>query len=198
MSDQDFPEHTSDPIRRGPGRPKKLAGVDREPSRDVEDQSVRRYKMRASPNWENFDASGEETPDRLKIDPSLIPDGMSAQWVTDSIYGQAMSQHRAEFERKGWTPIHQDDFDGQFDGMFMPRGAKGEINVDGLVLMMRPVEITNKAKYEDRRRAIEQVAIKEQALRGGDLPVSLDARHPTAVNSNRIQKSVERIEIPDK
>jgi hypothetical protein len=195
MSEQ---EMQADDHKRGPGRPRKDAGVERDPQRNPDDQSPRRFKMRATPNWESFDASSEETPDRLKIDPSLIPDGMSAQWVTDSIYGQSMAQHRAEFERKGWTPIHQDDFDGQFDGMFMPRGAKGEITVDGLVLMMRPKEITDRARFEDRRKAIEQVAIKEQALRGGDLPVSLDARHPSAVNSNRITKSVERIDIPDK
>ena len=177
------------PLKRGPGRPRKNLVV--EPK-----QPPKQLKMKAKPNWENFEADSDDTPDRLRISPDMIPEGMSAQWVTDSIYGQAVPQHRADFERKGWTPVHQEDFDGIYDGMFMPKGMQGEINVEGLVLMMRPKQITDKAKITDRRRAREQVAIKEQALRGGDLPISLDSTHPSALQSNRITKTVERISVP--
>lgn len=179
-------------LKRPRGRPRKNPLIEREEKQ----APVKKLKMRASPNWENFDTSAEDTPDRLRISPDLIPEGMSAMWVTDSVLGQSVPHHRSQFERKGWTPVHQDDFDGQFDGMFMPKGAPGEINVEGLVLMMRPRELTEKARRQDRRRAYEQVAVKEQALRGGDIPVTLDPRHPSAVNTNRINKTMERIQIP--
>lgn len=186
-------------VKRGPGRPRKNpapAGVEREPVREA--VSSKKFKMRAQPNWELVDPNAVDSPDRLRINPDLIPAGMSALWVTDSVIGQGVPQHRSEFERKGWTPVHQEDFDGQFDGMFMPKGADGEINVEGLVLMMRPKEMTLKAERNDKRKAYEQVAIKEAALTGGDLPgVSLDPDHPSARNSNRIRKSREAIEIPD-
>lgn len=183
------------PVKRKPGRPRKNP-VEREPMR--EPVQTKKYKMRASPNWEEVDPLATDSPDRLRIDPGMIPEGMSAMWVTDSVYGQAVPQHRSEFERKGWTPVHQDDFDNQFNGMFMPKDAPGEINVEGLVLMMRPVQMTKKAEMADKRKAWEQVAIKEQALRGGDLTgVSLDTRHATALNSNKINKTMERITIPD-
>lgn len=175
-------------VKRGRGRPRKHPLVEREP---------KRYKMRAAPNWESFDPNTEETPDKLRIPEHQVPAGLSLQWVTDSVYGQSVPQHRAQFEKRGWTPVHQDDFDGQFNGMFMPRNAPGEINVDGLVLMARPRELTEKARKADRQAAYEQVAIKEQALRGGDLPVSLDSRHPTAINTNRINKTMERIVVPE-
>lgn len=178
------------------GRPPKIRYepvIEREAKREPTSSKL---KMRAAPNWETVDANAEDTPDRLRISSDLIPDGMSAMWVTDSVLGQGVPQHRSEFERKGWTPVHQDDFDNQFNGMFMPKNAPGEINVEGLVLMMRPKQLTDKAKLSDRKRAYEQVAIKEQALRGGDLPVTLDARHPSAMNTNRINKSIERIEVP--
>lgn len=178
--------------KRSVGRPRKLASKP-----EPEAKAPVQYKMKAKPNWEAFDTDEVDTPDRLRIDPSLIPEGMSAVWVTDSVYGQSVPQHRAEFEKKGWTPVHQEDFDGQFNGMFMPRGAPGEINVEGCVLMMRPKEITDRAKLMERRKAVEQVAIKEQALKGGDIPISLDARHPSAISSNRIGKSMERIAIPE-
>lgn len=172
------------------GRP---AAVEREPKHEQKPN----LKMRAKPNWEDINPTEADTPDKLHIDPNLIPPGMSALWVTDSIYGQPQPQHRATFERKGWTPVHQEDFDGQFDGMFMPKGADGEIKMDGLTLMMRPKELTDRAKKQERRAALEQVAVKEQALRGGDLNTSLDSQHESALGYNRIKKSVERIAIPE-
>lgn len=181
------------PVKRPRGRPRKNP-VEREVKREA---VVSNLKMRAAPNWVNVDPEAMDSPDRLRIHEDLIPAGMSAMWVTDSVLGQGVPQHRAEFERKGWTPVHQDDFDGQFNGMFMPKDSPGEINSDGLVLMMRPKAMTDKAERANQRKAYEQVAIKEAALTGGDLGTTLDSRHPSATNSNRIRKTVERIDIPE-
>ena len=185
------------PVKRPRGRPRKNPAPDlgREPMR--EPVKTTKYNMRAQPNWVDVDPNAVDSPDRLRIDPSLIPDGMSALWVTNTVLGQPVPQHRAEFERKGWTPVHQSDFDGQFDGLFMPKGAEGEINQEGLVLMMRPKEITEKARIADKKKAYDQVRIKEQALTGGDIGVSMDSRHPSAINSNKINRSIERIDIPE-
>lgn len=183
------------PVKRGPGRPRKPLEAKPEP---VAAAPAPKYKMKAKPNWDDLDPTAEETPDRLKIREDLVPEGMSLQWVTDSVLGQNMAQHRALFERTGWTPVHQEDFDGQFNGMFMPKNAPGEINVEGLVLMARPKEITDKAKRAEQRKSREQIEIKERALRGGDLPgVTLDSRASNAVNSNRINRSYERISVPE-
>ena len=179
------------PIKRGPGRPRKIvAEVPKAPIR---------HKMKAKPNWEDDDIDNlpDESPDRLRVDPAIVPEGMSLQWVSDSIYGQAIPQHRAKFEKRGWTPIHQEDFDGVFDGLFMPKGMEGEIKVDGMVLMARPAEMTRKAKLVERRNAQEAVRIKEQALRGGDINTSLDSQHPSALQTNRINRTMERIQIPE-
>lgn len=156
----------------------------------------KRPKMKAKPNWEEYDPS-EESEDRLHIGKDLFPPGFDFMWVTDSVYGQAMPQHRAQFERKGWTPVHQEDFDGVFDGKFMPKGQDGEITVDGLVLMARPLEMSIRSRQLDQRKAVEAVQIKQQQLTGGDLPgVTLDARHKTATSSNRINRTIEPIAIP--
>src|SRR5690242_17941086 len=152
MSEEIKSDETT-PIKRGPGRPRKVQADTPAPQRE---RSVApRHKMKAKPNWDDDDISGlgEESPDRLGIAPELVPEGMSLQWVTDSVYGQQVPQHRARFEKRGWTPVHQEDFDGAFDGMFMARGAPGEIKVDGMVLMARPAEMTRKATLDDRRKA---------------------------------------------
>lgn len=184
-------EHT--PERRGRGRPRLT-----EEQRELKRAGLRQpMKMKARPNWESVDPELADSPDRLHIDPALIPEGMSAQWVTSTVFGQDMSQHRSKFEQRGWTPVHQEDFDGQFDGMFMPKGAQGEISVDGLVLMMRPKQMTDRAHHTNKVRALQQVAIKEQALRGGDLDIGLDAQHPSALKVNRVNKTMERIVVPE-
>ena len=177
------------------GRPPKAKAADAAPVAKVAPQ----HKMKAKPNWDEIepDTFIDESPDRLRIDRDLIPEGMDMQWVTDTVYGQPMPQHRADFERRGWTPVHQEDFEGQFNGMWMPKDAAGEIKVDGLVLMARPLELSIKAKKLDRRRALEQVQIKEAELTGGNLPgVTLDAQHPNAVKSNRINKSLDGAFVP--
>lgn len=177
------------------GRPPKAAGVEREAAHEKPAS-----KMRMRPNWETMAPDDDSnTPDRLRIARDQIPEGMDLLWVTDSIYGQPQTQRRSEFEKKGWTPVYQEDFDGLYDGRFMPKGKDGEINVDGTVLMARPLELSQRAKLKERRSALEQVAVKEQALRGGDIGASLDTSHPSAVrlNSNAVKKSIERISIPE-
>ena len=183
------------PPKRGPGRPKKVA-VDKPAQQSSVPTAPRKFKMRAKPNWETFDATHEDTPDRLRIDRRIIPDGLDAQWVTTQVFGKDEPQRRADFEKKGWTPVHQEDFDGRFDGMFMPKGADGEITVGGLVLMVRPMEMSIESRAREARAAKMAVSIKEAKLRGGDIPVTLDSQHPTALNTNRISKSFEKIEIP--
>ncbi len=187
---------TPAPVKRGPGRPRKVSYIQRDPLRE---SAAKPLNMRAKPNWETIDPNAADTPDRLHIDASKIPEGMSLQWVTNSVYGQEMTQHRGKFEAKGWTPVHQEDFDGQFNGMFMNRGAEGEINVDGLVLMARPVELTEAARKRDKLKAMGQVHIKEQGLMNGTGMKAgpFDPSHPTALQSNKINKTMERIEVPE-
>ncbi len=146
------------------------------------------------PNWESNEGA-ESRSDRLHIPAHMHPEGMTLQWITTSVYGQDMSQHRMGYERMGWTPVDPQGGDGRFDGMYMPKGYKGEINVDGLVLMMRPEEMTRKARHLEKMEALERVAIKEQQLRGGDLGIP-GADHPSALRTNKISRSLEQITIP--
>ena len=178
------------------GRPRKAAAAHIEGTNQERVPQAPRWTMKAQANWENMDGR-EDSVDRFHVPADMIPEGMSLQWVTSLVYGQEQTQHRAEFERKGWTPVHGEDFDGRFDGMFMPKGQEGEISNGGLVLMARPKELTDAANKRDLRKAREQLAIKEAALRGGDIPgVSLDTTHPSAMAANKVSRSWERVAVP--
>src|SRR6185436_6613792 len=138
-----------------------------------EPPSGARWNMKAgNSRWdEGADTWAGDTQSELTIDKDLLPEGITLQWVTDSVYGDSVSfaQRRASFEKSGWVPVHPEDFDGRFDGMFSPVGSKGEINKGGLVLMAKPTEMARRSAERDRRKAAQQVSIKEQALYGGEM-----------------------------
>jgi len=155
-----------------------------------------RWEMKAG-RWdtEAMDNSAEEGINALNISEELHPEGITLQWVTHSVYGQEQPQHRANFERAGWMPVHPEDFDGRFDGMFAPRGVPGEISHEGLVLMAKPTEAVKRSKMRDARRARDQVQIKERALYGGEID-AMGADHPSAKQFNHVRRSVEPIPVP--
>lgn len=139
----------------------------------------------------DFEYTVDENADRLHVPRELIPEGMDYQWVTITIFGQPQPQNIARFQRKGWTPVPSE----RHEGLFMPKGYKGMIEVDGLGLYERPLEFTQLARQHERKKAREQVAIREQQLRGGNIEgVGFDTRHQTVVN--KVNKSYERINVP--
>jgi hypothetical protein len=141
----------------------------------------------------------EDGIDRLGIPKELrnnFPE-YDFQWVTHKVYGQPMPQHRARFERNGWVSVLNEEFEGAFKGRFMPEDMNGEIEVDGLVLMARPMEFSRKARAIERKLAVNKVEIKERQIRGGDIPgVSFDTQHQSALNFNHVKRHQETIAVP--
>ena len=117
--------------------------------------------------------------------------------VLRRVMGQPVIQHRSDFEKKGWTPVHQSDFDHVLDGRFMPKGIDEVIIVDDAILMARPIDIQRRALARLKADANAPLQIKQAEL-GTGLPVS-GGDHPSATRQNRINRSMERIEvkIPD-
>jgi hypothetical protein len=136
---------------------------------------------------------------RMHIDRSEFPDGFDLQFVTKSIYGQEQPSHLAGFYRRGWEPVHGDDFDGRFAGRWTPVGHQGPIEIDGMQLVARDARWSKKAKEDDMRKAQGALAVKEARLRGGQIEgVGMDggAQHPSALATNRVRKSIERLQVP--
>lgn len=162
--------------------PTKLPNTNRTPVRQADPAEPVRKKVRTR--------KGTGT-DRLHIPQEIIPDGIDLQWVTDSVLGQPAMQTRIAFEVNAWEPVLPSMFDGRFDGMFMPKGHKGEINVDGLVLMWRPMELTMEARAEERQAARGAVVAQEAKLRGGNLDgVTLDTQHASVRANTRLTREI--------
>lgn len=138
-------------------------------------------------------AALEEDDSMLNIPPEIIPDGMRYNWKTFSVLGAAQGRRYGRFEATGWSPVPA----SRHPGLFTPRGYEGQIEYDGLVLMEKPEELCRQTEAREFRKAREQVQAKEQQLRGGDVGTTLDSRHKSALASNKISKSYERIDIPE-
>lgn len=155
-----------------------------------------KWTMKAGGNWEDGDLQfAGDMPDELHIPRDMIPEGMTLQWCTESVWGQELPQRMAAFARAGWTPVHPSDFDARFDGRWTPRGSDEYIRKGGLVLCARPAYISEKARKRQELEARQSLALKEQAFMGGEMNAS-GADHPTARKFNHITRTVERIDIP--
>ena len=183
--------------RRGdPPAPEPLPPRQRIPLQAIpEKPKGSRWTMKAGNNWEEMNENVEGV-DELKIAKDQLPEGMTLQWVTESVYGQLMPQHTQRFTNSGWTEVHQEDFDGAYEGWFMAKNEQGPIRKDGLILMAKPTPLVEKSKQRDLRAAREQVAIKEQALHGGDMPGVMGADHPSARRFNHISREMGRVVTP--
>lgn len=183
---------------RGPRKEDVNAAADRAELRAVQPKAI--SKMKSRPNWEgeDFVGVGQDGVDRLHIPEdivnSLYGDGIALQWVTRSIRGMETPQELSKMTRGGWTPVHQSDFDGLLDGMFMPKGHDDIITVDDCLLVARPAEIHTKAKMLEKRAARRPLEISEEQL-GRGIPNVSGSDHKSVQNS--IKKTMERIEIPD-
>lgn len=98
--------------------------------------------------------------------------------------------------RGGWTPVHQSDFDGVLDGMFMSKGIDEQITVDDCLLVARPAELQKKARMSERRDSARPLQIAQEQL-GHGIPGVTGSDHRTATGGNMIKQTMERIEIPD-
>lgn len=159
---------------------------------DADHPAVRR-RMARSPDEAPDGYNDEDDEGYSKIDRDLIPDGMDWQWVTDKVLGQPFPQRRSTFERKGWSPVPAE----RYDGRFMPLGHNGEIRDenDAAVLMERPMEYSQYARRKELRRNFDQVRAKESQLRGGDIGTTLDSHSQVARSRNMLNKSYEPLKV---
>jgi hypothetical protein len=136
----------------------------------------------------------EEEQDALYIPPELIPDGMRYNWKTLSVLGQQQTRRFGRFEATGWSPVPAE----RHPGLFTPKGFKGNIEYDGLVLMEKPEELCLQSEAREYMKARAQVMGKEAQIRGGDVDgVGFDTKHRSAQRVNRVSKSYEPFKVPE-
>src|SRR6185437_2568264 len=100
---------------------------------------------------------------------------------------------RQSYEVNGWEPIMPDMFDGAFDGMYTLKGHKGEIEYGGLVLMYRPMELTEEARQEDAETRLNAMESVKKMMTDGEIPGiggGFTRNHPTARANTTFRQEV--------
>jgi hypothetical protein len=116
-----------------------------------------------------------------------IPEGSSYEWKRFSVNGQEDPFYLASMRSQGWEPVdpkrHPDWVPPGYD---RPTIIKG-----GMILMERPIELTQEARTEARQLARQQVRVAEQRL-GLTARGEMDRTKPTLVKEvGRMVPSVE-------
>lgn len=134
---------------------------------------------------------GDDGNDEYYIELGIIPEGWSYEWKTRTILGAEDPAHQVALARKGWEVVP-----ASRHPELMPMGYKGvEITRKGMVLMERPLEITQEAKNAEYRKARMQMRDKEAQLtqaKGGEFDRS-NKGDPLV----KINKKYEAIPIPE-
>ena len=155
----------------------------------IRSDSAARAAERAAEIREHM-GTGGGGEDKFYVDPSIIPDGWDYQWKRAEIYGKSDPHYAVELRRNGWEGVPIDRHPE-----LMPPGTTGVINRDGMVLMERPLVLTEEARRGELRDARSAVLTKEEQLGAtprGHLPRDADSRVRP-----RINKSYEPMAIPD-
>lgn len=136
-------------------------------------------------------SSDDDGVDKFYIDPKTIPDGWSYEWKTFAVLGKENPSYQVAMAHKGWESVPRSRHPH-----LMPHNYQGEtIEREGMILMERPLEITQEAKARDLRTARSQVRGKEEQL--GGAPSGTFERDNKGAPLVNVKKSFEHIPIPE-
>jgi hypothetical protein len=166
-----------------------LEDIEQRPEVHVEDPRER-AKVRAQEILDHIGTIDDAT-DEFYIPENLIPDGWSWEWKTYSVFGQTQDTYLNERRRFGW-----DFVDASRVPDMVPLGCKDKIVLrKGVVLMERPKEVTDLIADREKKKARDQVRIKEQQLNEAP-PGTFDRANKDAPLA-RVKKSWSPLPIPE-
>ena len=94
----------------------------------------------------------------------VIPDGWTYEWKTAQVYGQDQQSRMLEFRRTGWEEVPT-----RRHPEMMPLGTSEPFIIrKGMILMERPLEITQEMKRRDDKNARD--AVRQKADQLGQAP----------------------------
>jgi len=147
-----------------------------------------RAERRAAEIKANRGDADIDSIDEFFIEPSIIPDGWSYEWKRHTLFGKEDPSYQVVLARGGWEAVP-----ASRHPEMMPVNSKAAlIERKGMILMERPMSLTNEARDVELRRARMQVRAKEQQL--SSTPDGTMTRDHARVKPN-VKKSFEPMPI---
>ena len=146
------------------------------PRQEAPRQTLPREPARSSPrsdaevigrNGEVLSRTRSDSGDPFDVPKDLIESGWEMQWIAHSVYGnsEVVMDQNLTMVQNGWRPVNSDR--PGFSGRFTPAGAKGHIIRGAQGLYERPKVLNDQARSEDKKKAIQQMRDRDEALMGG-------------------------------
>ena len=158
----------------------------RPPMRDDDPRS--RAAKRAAEVRGNV-GSMDEGVDDFYIDMREVPDGWTYEWKRRTIAGQEDPAYQVSLARMGWEPVPAE----RHPNMMPLNGRYATIERKGMMLMERPMELSQEARSIELRKARQQVANKKSQL--GSAPDGQFGRDHASVKP-KVSSSYEPMPIP--
>lgn len=138
----------------------------------------------------NLDLDG--VADKFYIPKDSIPQGWTYEWKRWRTYGKEDPTYEVEMARRGWEPVpasrHRE---------LVPSNWSGDhIEMDGMILMERPEEITEEFRKLERKKALQQVRAKEEQLNEAP-PGTFERVDGKGKETARVKKTIAPMAIPD-
>ena len=152
--------------------------------------SLERARLRAAELLEHGNEQLDNAIDEFAIPAHIIPEGWHYEWRTHTVQGKEDASYAVQLDMKGWQPVPVSRHPNM-----MPKDYSGStIILKGMMLMERPVEINERMRMLEKRRALDQVRIKEDQLRSAP-PGTFDrGQHPGA--PVKVGRNYEPIPVP--
>lgn len=131
----------------------------------------------------------DEGVDEFYVNPSEIPDGWAYEWKRKTIANMEDPAYEVSLARMGWEPVPAH----RHPSMMPLNGSHQTIERKGMILMERPMELTEEARAIELRRARQQVNNKKSQL--GQAPEGQFGRDHAQVKP-KINSSFEPLPVP--
>ena len=119
------------------------------------------------------------------------PPGWTYEWKTHSVWNKEYPQYVSSLQHSGWSPVPA----ARVRHLLFP-GYEGENTiVDGMILMERPKELTEKVRARDRDRTMDVVRNSERKL--ADAPAGTAPRNAFPDTMPRLRSHTGPVSITD-
>jgi len=119
------------------------------------------------------------------------PPGWTYEWKTHTVFNKTFPHYTTSLMRSGWAPVPSH----RHRELLYPEYEGEAIIIDGLMLMERPKELTERRRMRERMKATEQVRSSEAKL--VEAPPGTAPRDSHREIRPRVGSSVGPIGIPD-
>jgi hypothetical protein len=178
----------NDPVEEAAAAREDLVRRDLRP--EVREEDPRTRAARRAAEIRNHINVDDEGVDEFFIDPSVIPPGWSYEWKRRTVMNEENAAYQVQLQLKGWEPVP-----ASRHPEYMPNNGRfSTIERKGMVLMERPLEITEAARQAELRKARIQVRSKEEQL--NTAPGGTFERSNKDAGMAKVNKSYEPIPIP--